>query len=92
MNDRYITEKSTIDGRPTCAPAHWDENMKIYFLTEKMRCNKDQYFNTICDRVGEGKIEPQDEKFFQSRIIETDLENDNNLFKEGKLSIVVSEN
>ena len=66
--------------------------MKIYFLTEKMRCNKDQYFNTICDRVGEGKIEPQDEKFFQSRILETDLENDNNLFKEGKLSIVVTTN
>ena len=46
----------------------------------------------MCDRVGEGKITPQDEHFLQSRVLPTELEHDNNNFKEGKIAIVVTTN
>ena len=65
--------------------------MKIYYLTEKMRCS-DAEFNSVCDRVGQGKITPQDEHFLQSRVLPTELEHDNNNFKEGKIAIVVTTN
>ena len=91
VNDRYVTEKSTIDGRSICASSHWDENVKIYYLSEKMR-SQDSHFNEICDRVGEGIITKEDEQFFQSRVESTELEMDNELFKEGRLSIVVTTN
>ena len=92
VNDRFITEKCTIDNRSVCAPSHWDQNMTIYHLSEKMRCSQDQEFNSICDRVGEGEITQQDEHFFRSRILPTTLEEDNENFKNGKLAIAVTTN
>ena len=92
VNDRFVTEPSTIDGRSLCAPAHWQEHMSIFYLTEKMRCNTDQNFNAVCDRVGQGKITKEDEQFFQSRIISTELEHQHDLFKEGKICIAVTTN
>ena len=91
VNDRFITETSTIDGMSICASSHWEDNMQIYYLTKKMRCN-DPEFNAVCDRVGEGKITPQDEHFLSSRVLPTDLEHDNDNFKEGKIAIVVTTN
>ena len=92
ISDRFIFEKSTIDGRPMCAPSHWLDNFRIFHLTEKMRSANDQQYGLICDRVGENTFTKEDELFFQSRIVETDLEMDNENFKNGKMSIIVTTN
>ena len=34
--DSIVTENNHMDGRPSCAPSHWNENFRIYYLTEKM--------------------------------------------------------
>ena len=87
-----VTENNHLDGRPDFAPSHWKENFKIYFLTEKMRSQKDPQFSDICDRVGRGKINEDDEKFLKSRVQLTDSENLNENFKNGNLSIIVTTN
>ena len=92
IGERFITEKSTLDQKSICAPSHWDENFRIYHLSQKMRCAGDPEFASICDRVGEGHLYKEDEAFFMSRIKETELENDNNNFKDGKIAIICTTN
>ena len=92
IGDRYITERSLLDHRPSCAPSYWDEHFRIFYLTEKMRSSTDASFAAICDRVGEGLITKEDEEFFKSRIIDCQMENDNEHFKEGTIAIVVTTN
>ena len=91
MKDSYLTEKSSLDRRPSCAPSHW-EQFQIKYLTEKMRSKSDEHFGAICDRVGKGQITDEDIKFFQSRVIPTDLENHNTNFKHGKICIITTTN
>ena len=52
--DGYVFEPNHLDGRPDIAPSHWDENFQIFYLTEKMRSEKDNEFSELCDRVGNG--------------------------------------
>ena len=66
--DSMVTDKNHLDGRPDCAPSHWNENFQIYYLTQKMRSQKDPDFSNLCDRVGRGKINDDDEKFLKSRV------------------------
>ena len=90
--DRMVTENNTLDSRPECAPSHWDINFKIFYLTEKMRSQKDPQFSEVCDRVGRGTITESDEKYLKSRVQSTDSENCNDNFKNGKISIIVTTN
>ena len=90
--DSIVTDNNHLDGRPSCAPSHWNENFKVYYLTEKMRSQKDPYFSSMCDRVGRGKINEEDENYFRSRIQPTESEKYNENFKNGKLSIIVTTN
>ena len=90
--DNLVTDNNHLDGRPDCAPSHWKENFKIYFLEEKMRSQKDPDFSTLCDRVGKGKFTEKDEEFLRSRVQNTVLENCNENFKFGKVSIIVTTN
>ena len=92
IQDFMIFDKNHLDGRPECAPSHWNENFVIYYLTEKMRSQKDPHFSDLCDRVAKNKITEEDEKFLKSRIQPTNSENDNESFKQGKLSIIVTVN
>ena len=75
IHDQLITEKSRLDGRPLCAPSHWDENFRIYYLSEKMRCQSDEEFAHICDRVGKGILLTQDETYLKSRVQPSHLKN-----------------
>ena len=61
-------------------------------MTEKMRSQQDPYFSSLCDRVGKDIITDEDEKYLRSRIQNTASEYDNEKFKLGKLSIVVTTN
>ena len=90
--DSMVTEKNHLDGRPDCAPSHWNENFEIYYLTQKMRSAKDPYFSDLCDRVGRGNINDQDEQYLKSRIQITESEKKNESFKNGSLSIIVTTN
>ena len=87
-----ITGKNNIDGRPDCAPNLWKKNFKIYYLTEKMRSQQDLHFSSLCDRIGTGTITDEDDNFLRSRIQNTNSEYDNENFKNGKLSIIVTTN
>ena len=90
--DSLVTDNNHLDGRPDCAPSHWNENFRIYYLTEKMRSQKDPYFSNLCDRVGRGKINDEDEIYLKSRVQLTDSEKFNEKFKNGYLSIIVTTN
>ena len=90
--DNFITDNNCLDGRPDFAPSHWKDNFKIYYLTQKMRSKEDLEFSSLCDRVGRAKITNDDEKFLRSRILKTDIESNNENFKTGKMSIVVTTN
>ena len=57
-----------------------------------MRSKEDLEFSSLCDRVGRANITNDDEHFLRSRILNTDIENCNDSFKTGKISIVVTTN
>ena len=90
--DSLVVDNNNLDGRPDCAPSHWNQHFKIYYLTEKMRSQKDAYFSEVCDRVGRGNLTENDEKYLISRVQTTESENSNENFKTGRLLIVVTTN
>ena len=83
--DSIITDNNCLDGRPDFAPSHWKDNFKIYYLTQKMRSKEDSEFSSICDRVGRANINKEDEDFLRSRKLKTEIEDDNENFKTGKI-------
>ena len=87
-----VTENNHLDGRPDFAPSHWNEHFQIYYLTEKMRSQRDPNFSSLCDKVGRGEINDLNQQFLRSRIQPTDSEKDNDKFKHGNLSIIVTTN
>ena len=90
--DQMVTDNNHLDGRPDCAPSHWNEHFKIFYLTEKMGSQADPVFSDLCDRVGRGNLNEFDEQFLKSRIQSTNSENSNDSFKNGKLLIIVTTN
>ena len=92
IRDSVVLDNSTLDGRLSSAPSHFKENFKIHFLTQKMRSKEDEQFSHLCDRVARGQITASDEEFFKSRVIENPNERNNEMFKSGKLSIIVTTN
>ena len=85
-------DNNHLDGRPDCAPSHWNEHFKIFYLTEKMRSQKDPNFSNLCDRVGRGNLTEEDETFLNSRVQFNPSENSNENFKNGKVLIIVTTN
>ena len=35
VRDHFVYEKNHLDGRPAISPSHWDDNFKIYYLSDK---------------------------------------------------------
>ena len=85
-------DNNHLDGRPDFAPSHWKENFKIFYLTEKMRSQKDPYFSDLCDRVGRGNLTEEDEIFLKTRVQMNSSESSNENFKNGKVLIIVTTN
>ncbi|NRA06503.1 MAG: AAA family ATPase, partial [Nitrosopumilus sp.] len=94
IHDQYIFEKSKLDGRPSIAPCHWNENFKIFYLTEKMRCPDDIAFAELSDRVGTGSITDNDEAFLKSKVVGEIIPSEelNENFTSGKIAIIVTTN
>ena len=57
-----------------------------------MRSQGDIYFSELCDRVARGKMNAEDQKYLKSRVQPTESEQNNENFKNGKLSIIVTVN
>ena len=81
-----------MDGRPDCAPSQWDNHVKIFHLTEKMRSITDPEFGEVCDRIAVGKITEEDEVYMKNLVRKSPNENNNDLFKTGQMSIIVTTN
>ena len=92
VRDKIILDNNSLDGRPDFAPSHFKENFKIFYLTEKMRNQKDENFSALCDRVGRGKITEEDEIYLKTRIRKSENEGSNEKFKNGEISIIVTTN
>ena len=92
IRDKMVFDNNNLDGRPVCAPSNWKKNFRIFYLTEKMRCQNDSAFASLCDRVGRGNITEDDSNYLKSRVQCTEAENENENFKSGKLSIIVTTN
>ena len=90
--DGYVFENNNLDGRPSIAPSHWDENFCIYYLTDKVRSLKDPEFSNVCDRVGNGTYTKADLDYLKACVRNTDSENHNDNFRTGKISIIVTTN
>ena len=90
--DNLVTDNNNLDGRPSCSPSHWEEHFKIYYLTEKMRSQKDPFFSDLCDRVKVGAITDSDKEYLLSRVKNCESENYNDSFKSNKLLIIVTTN
>ena len=90
--DNIIMDNNHLDGRPDFSPSHWKENFQVFYLTEKMRSHSDLEFSSLCDRVGRNRITEEDEIFLKSRIQACSNEKENESFKTGKLSIIVTTN
>ena len=72
IKDKMVFDRNNLDGRPECAPSHWKEHFKIYYLTEKMRCQHDQFFSSLSDRVARGSITESDVHYLMSRVQNTE--------------------
>ena len=57
-----------------------------------MRSQDDTYFSSVCDRVKVGKLLDEDISFLKSRVLPCPSEHNNEAFKSGKLSIIVTTN
>ena len=92
VRDKFIFEKNHLDDRPSISPSHWDDHFRIYYLSDKMRNQKDPVFASLCDRVGNGTYTKDDLFHLQSCVRETESENENENFKNGTVSIIVLTN
>ena len=92
VKDKYIFMNTPLDDRPKMAPSHWDENYKIAFLTEKMRSQGEIAFGETCDRIARDEITDDDVEFLQTLVRKCPNEEDNEFFKNGDISIIVTAN
>ena len=57
-----------------------------------MRSKGDEEFGDVCDRIGHGTITSSDESFLRQLIRKCPNEDKNDMFREGKISIIVTTN
>ena len=90
--DKYVFMHTNLDDRPKFAPSHWDQNYKICFLEEKMRSKGDNAFGELCDRIARNELTDDDLETLQSMVRDSPNEQSNDMFKKGKISIIVTTN
>ena len=91
VGQSMIWETSRIDNRIEICPNYWDENFKIFFLTEKMR-SQDEEFSRICDKVRIGECDNEVKTYMQNHVGKSPSEDSNEKFQTGKFCIIVSSN
>jgi chromosomal replication initiation ATPase DnaA len=93
VGDQMIWKPSTLDGRPGISLNYWNENFRIFYLTEKMRTS-DEKFGNVCDKIRKGLIDEEVKAYLESRVVQQEIQSEqsNESFKHGKLSIIVPTN
>ena len=91
VGQKMIWETSYLDNRVNISPNHWDENFKIFYLTEKMR-SQDIDFSNICDKVRKGICDEEVSDYLTEHIGRCPSEDDNSIYADGKFSIIVTTN
>ena len=91
VGQKMIWEASYLDSRIEICPNHWDENFKIYYLTEKMR-SQDEEFSNVCDKVRKGINDEQVTSYLEDHVGDCPSENDNLKYANGSFSIIVTTN
>ena len=84
VKDPFIFKPPTIHGRSRAAENLWGKYIN-YHLTEKIRSSDDQYFSSLCDRVGMNECTQEDLSFLKNRDIPCPLAEDPENFKNGKV-------
>lgn len=91
VGQRLIWETSYLDSRIDISPNHWNDYFKIYYLTEKMR-SQDEEFSIICDQVRKGICDDTVDEYFQRHVGTCPSQDDNEKYAGGGLSIIVTTN
>ena len=91
VKDSMIWENSYLDGRIDIAPNHWDEHFHIYYLSEKMR-SQDNEYSEICDKVRIGNCDQVVQKYMREHVRPCQNEFNNESYALGKLAIIVTTN
>ena len=92
VKDKFIFCNNNMDAKPDCTPSIWDDHIKIYYLTEKVRSMTDPKFGEVCDRIATNSITEEDEVYLKGLVRKCPNDNDNELYKTGKLSQIVTTN
>ena len=88
---KMIWETTYIDNRLDISPNYWDEHFKIYYLTEKMR-SQDQEYSEICDKVRKGICDESVLNYMKSHIGKCPSEDSNENYQTGKFCTIVKTN
>ena len=91
--DSWIFGNTTRQNRcDATAPNMWKLHFKMYELVQKMRSLEDPNFSALCDRIGTNTIDVDDELSLRHRIVQCPNEEINDVYKNGKLAIIVRDN
>ena len=91
VRQKMIWETTYIDNRLDISPNYWDENFKIYYLTEKMR-SQDQEYSEICDKVRKGICDSEVIEYMERHIGKCPSEDSNENYQTGKFYTIVKTN
>ena len=88
---KMIWETTYMDNRLDISPNYWDEYFRIYYLTEKMR-SQDQEYSDICDKVRKGICDESVIRYMESHIGKCPSEDSNDSYQTGKFCTIVKTN
>ena len=91
VGQRMIWESSYLDNRLGICPNYWDEYFNIYFLTEKMR-SQDQEYSIICDKVRKGLCDEDVTQYMSRHVRHCPSEDLNEKYQSGEFCIIVTTN
>ena len=86
-----IWEVSWLDNRLEMCPNHWDDNFRIYYLSEKMR-SQDSEFSENCDLVRKGIFDEKVTKYMEEHVRNCQNEDDNDMYAKVELLMIVTTN
>ena len=91
VGQRMIWESSHLDNRLDICPNYWDEYFKIYFLTQKMR-SQDEEYSSICDKVRQGICDNNVLQYMLNHVRNCPSEDVNDKYQSGQFCIIVTSN
>ena len=91
VRQKFVWVTSSLDNRLEISPNYWDDHFKIYYLTQKMRSQDDEYSN-VSDEVRKGNCDENVIEYLRNHVGSCPSENDNEKYASGKFCIIVTSN